>query len=278
MLKIDSHQHFWVYNPVRDAWITDDMSVIQRDFLPGDLSPVYNEHEISGCVAVQADQSEAENGFLISQANSNNFIKGIVGWVNLKADNIEDRLQYYSTINIVKGFRHVLQAEPDDRYMLDRKFMQGIGLLDAYGFTYDILVKPNHLRYVKDFVVAFPNQCFVIDHIAKPYIKDKVIDGWREEISAIAAYPNVSCKISGMVTEANWTNWTVDDFTPYLDTVFNAFGASRVMFGSDWPVCNVAGEYKGVLNVAGSYVDKLSVNEQELFWAKNAIEFYGLSV
>jgi L-fuconolactonase len=276
MRKIDSHQHFWLYNPVNHAWINDDMQVIQRDFLPADLQPILQENGIEGCVAVQVDQTEAENDFLLDLAEKNSFIKGIVGWIDLQADNIEERLQYYSSIKPMKGFRHILQGEPDEKFMLNEKFKHGIGLLNQYGFSYDILIMPNHLPYAKEFVAAFPEQRFVIDHLAKPYIKDKRINGWKEDIQAIATFPNVSCKVSGMVTEADWANWKTEDFTPYLDVVFNAFGASRVMYGSDWPVCNIAGGYKGVLNVIENYVSRLNQNEQELFWAKNVVDFYRL--
>jgi L-fuconolactonase len=276
MLKIDAHQHFWVYNPVKDAWITDDMQVIQRDFLPGDLLPVLQQHNIAGCVAVQADQSEIENDFLLGIAETNPFIKGIVGWVDLRADNIEDRLQHYHGIKLIKGFRHILPGEPDERFMLDKKFMHGIGLLNQYGFTYDILIHPPHLPYAVELAAAFPYQRFVIDHIAKPYIKGRQVDGWRQGIEAVAVYPNVHCKISGMVTEAEWSNWIPHDFEPYMDAVFNAFGANRVMFGSDWPVCNLAGGFSGALKAISEYILQLSEYEQELFWGKNAIEFYRL--
>ena len=276
MLKIDAHQHFWQYHPVKDAWITDDLKVIQRDLLPEDVAPVLTKNGIAGCVAVQADQSEAENEFLLGLAEVHSFIKGIVGWVDLQADNIAERLEYYSGIKLMKGFRHILQAEPDDDFMLNPRFMQGISLLGQFNFSYDILIKPDHLPYAGQLVAAFPDQRFVIDHLAKPYIKAKTVDGWREGIRALATCDNVSCKISGMVTEADWANWKPEDFTPYLDVIFNAFGANRVMFGSDWPVCNLAGGYTGVLSIVEAYVAKLSPNEQELFWAKNAIEFYGL--
>jgi L-fuconolactonase len=276
MRKIDSHQHFWLYNPVNHAWINDDMRVIQRNFLPADLQPILHENSIEGCVAVQVDQTEAENDFLLDLAEKNSFIKGIVGWIDLQADNIEERLQYYSHIKLMKGFRHILQGEPDEKFMLNEKFKHGIGLLNQYGFSYDILIMPNHLPYAKTFVAALPETRFVIDHLAKPYIKDKRINGWKEDIQAIATLPNVYCKISGMVTEADWANWKAEDFTPYMDVVFNAFDANRVMYGSDWPVCNVAGGYKGVLNVIENYASQLSQTEQELFWAKNAVDFYRL--
>jgi L-fuconolactonase len=277
MLKVDSHQHFWIYDPVKDAWITEEMSVIKKDFLPDEISRELNTHQISGCVAVQADQSEKETEFLIGLAQNHSFIKGVVGWVDLTADNVEERLAYYRSIKQVKGFRYILQAEPVE-FMLDKNFLRSIGLLQQYGFTYDILVNPQQLSFANHLVAKFPDQPFVIDHLAKPYIKSKGIDGWREDISKMAAFPNVYCKVSGLVTEADWHNWSTGDFVPYMDVVFNAFGSNRVMYGSDWPVCNLAGGYAGVLNVVNNYVDKLSLNEQEMFWAKNVMEFYGIDV
>lgn len=276
MLKIDSHQHYWQYHPVKDAWITDDLEVIQKDLLPGDVEPLMQQYGIAGCVAVQADQSEQENDFLIGLAQENVFIKGIVGWVDLRSENIEERLQHYSQISIIKGFRHILQTEADERYLLGDKFMRGINLLNKYNFTYDILIKPNHLPYAKELVAAFPQQRFMVDHLAKPYIKDGLLAEWQTGIETIAQHQNVSCKISGMVTEADWQNHKPTDFEPYLDVVFNAFGSKRVMFGSDWPVCNLAGGYSSVLNSIEKYINRLSLKEQELFWANNAIDFYRL--
>jgi L-fuconolactonase len=276
MLKIDSHQHFWIYHPVKDAWISSDMQVIRRDFLPDDVLPLLQENKIAGCIAVQADQSETETDFLLGLADMNSFIKGVVGWVDLSADNIEERLQYYSSFKGLKGFRHILQAEPDVRFMLNKKFMRGISLLHLYNFTYDILINTSHLPYAKELVAAFPDQQFVIDHIAKPCIKDGLIDEWEQGIRDIAAHQNIYCKVSGMVTEADWANCAADDFIPYLDVVFNAFGPNRIMFGSDWPVCNLAGGYKKALDAVSDYVSKLKIEEQALFWAGNAIAFYQL--
>lgn len=278
MLKIDSHQHYWTYHPVKDAWITDDMQVIQRDFLPGNVLPCMQENGISGCVAIQADQSEKENEFLLGLAGQHSFIKGIIGWIDLRANNLEERLQHYSKIKLMKGFRHILPGEPDDRFMLDEKFMRGIGLLSGYGFTYDVLINLRHLPYVPEFLAAFPNQRFVIDHLAKPFIKDKQLEEWKQNIEAVAAFPNVYCKVSGLTTEADWNNWTSDDFEPYLNVVFNTFGTHRLMFGSDWPVCNLAGGYNGVLAAIDKYIGRLSEHDKQLFWGKNSIEFYGLEV
>jgi L-fuconolactonase len=278
MHKIDAHQHFWHYNAVRDSWITDNMQVIKHDFLPADLLPQLSSNGIHGCIAVQADQSESENDFLLQLASENNFIRGVVGWVDLQAADVEDRLNYYSKFKKMKGFRHVLQGELQRDLMLTNAFKQGIGLLNKYGFTYDVLIFPDQLKFTEQLVALYPDQTFIIDHIAKPNIKGQKIDGWKENIQAIAKYPNVSCKVSGMVTEANWNTWQEADFKPYLDTIFEAFGFSRVLFGSDWPVCLVAATYSRMLDIVKHYTAKFSAQEQALFWGNNAIKIYRLDV
>lgn len=276
MLRVDAHQHFWIFDPVRDSWINNEMRVIQTDFLPDDLYPVLTENGMDGCVAVQADQTEQQNDFLLGLAKDNPFIKGIVGWVDLRADNIADRLAYYSGFDLIKGFRHVLQGEEDRALMLNARFKNGINQLKNYGFTYDILIFPDQLQYVSEFAAAFPNQKFVIDHIAKPDIKHQKINNWAKNIRAIAEHQNLYCKVSGMVTEADWSNWKTEDFTPYLDIVFEAFGANRLIFGSDWPVCQLAADYGKVKGIVEQYVSRLSVNEQSAFWVGNASAFYNL--
>jgi L-fuconolactonase len=276
MPRIDSHQHFWIFDPVRDSWINDEMRVIQRDFLPGDLQPILKENGIDGCVAVQADQSETQNDFLLGLAQDNHFIKGIVGWVDLRADNITERLEYYSQFELMKGFRHVLQGEEDRALMLKSGFRSGISNLKKYGFTYDILIFPDQLQYMSAFMGGFTDQKFVIDHLAKPNIKDKKIDDWAKDIRAVAKHENLCCKVSGMVTEADWKNWKAEDFFPYLDVLFDAFGAGRLMFGSDWPVCQVAATYGQMKGIVEQYTTKLSANEQSAFWGGNATHFYNL--
>jgi L-fuconolactonase len=276
MPKIDAHQHFWIFDPVRDSWINDEMSVIQRDFLPGDLEPVLQANGIDGCVAVQADQSEIQNDFLLDLADYNPFIKGVVGWVDLRAGNIEERLEYYSAFDAMKGFRHVLQGEEDRALMLKPAFKSGISKLSKYGFTYDILIFPDQLQYVSEFVSAFPDTKFVIDHIAKPYIKDKKIDDWAADMRKVAQHENLCCKVSGMVTEADWKNHKPADFIPYMDVVFEAFRADRLMFGSDWPVCQVAANYTEMKSIVEQYTIALSATEQASFWGDNAIKFYNL--
>jgi len=275
-MVIDSHQHFWKYEPVKHSWIDDDMSVIRRDFSPSDLAKVYQENSIDGCVAVQADQTLEETDFLIDLASINNFIKGIVGWVDLRAENIENVLEKYSTDKIVKGFRHVVQVEADHNFLLRPNFTRGISLLEKHNFTYDILVFPHQLGSVLEFVKKFPHQKFVIDHIAKPYIKDGYFEGWATMMTAIGKHKNVSCKMSGMVTEADFNIWTPEQIHPYMDIVLEAFGSKRILFGSDWPVCLVAGNYSKIKKLTTDFISQLSQIEQNSIMGNNAIEFYNL--
>jgi L-fuconolactonase len=277
MQKIDAHQHYWQFDPVRDNWITEDMSVIRRDFMPADLQPLLERNEIDGSVLVQTCQDESDNQFMLQLAAENDFIKGVVGWVDLRASDVEDRLRYYKdNYPKMKGFRHVLQGEPDEKFMLRDDFKGGIGLLNKYDFTYDILIYPNHIKYASELVAEFPDQKFVVDHLAKPYIKRQEIDQWKKDMEYLSYYQKVYCKVSGMLTEADWYSWRTDDFNPYLDTVFNAFGTNRVMYGSDWPVCLLAGGYNRALEILQIYTSGYSPEEQEQFFGGNAISFYDL--
>ncbi|RWY53933.1 amidohydrolase family protein [Mucilaginibacter gilvus] len=275
MQKIDAHQHFWKFDPVRDSWISDDMAVIQRDFYPEHLAPVLAENGIDACIAVQADQSETQTNFLIDFAKSNPFIIGVVGWVDLRADDLYERLQHYSKRSVVKGFRHVLQGEAGE-FMLGEKFMRGISMLNQYGFTYDVLIRHDQLSYAEQLVAAFPQQKFVIDHLAKPAIKAQETAPWAQQIAAIAQHENVYCKVSGFCTEADWANWHPSDVKPYLDVVFQAFGTDRLMFGSDWPVNLVAGGYNKTVECLNAYLAPFSPADQEKFWGDNAASFYNL--
>jgi L-fuconolactonase len=275
-MRIDAHQHFWKFNPIRDSWITDDMSVIRRDFLPADLKPILAANGFDGCIVVQSDQTEEENDFQLKNAETHEFVKGVVGWVDLQADNIEERLEYYSQFSKLKGFRHILQGEKQRDLMLKPQFLNGVGRLSAYNFTYDILIYPDQLQFIPTFVAAFPNQKFVLDHIAKPNIKRGEIENWKTSIQAIAKYENVYCKVSGMVTEANWSNWQTEDFTPYLDVVVEAFGINRIMYGSDWPVCELAGGYERSLSIVQQYFSLYSTAKQNQFFGENASVFYNI--
>lgn len=275
-MVIDSHQHFWIYEAEKHAWIDDNMKVIRKDFLPEDLKIIYQQNNIDGCVAVQADQTLVETDFLLDLAAKNDFIKGIVGWADLRATNIDEVLEKYSKFEKLKGFRHVVQGEADHNFMLRPDFLNGIAALEKYNFTYDILIFPHQLGAALELVRRFPNQKFVIDHIAKPYIKDGFYDGWATSMKAIGEYQNVYCKLSGMTTEADYNNWTPEQIEPYMQLVLDAFGADRILFGSDWPVCLVAGNYTKTKELVTNFIAKLSPDEQAGIMGKNAIKFYNL--
>jgi len=274
--RIDSHQHFWMFDPVRDSWITDEMKVIKKDFLPADLQPILKQHGFDGCVTVQSDQSYNENRFQLHNATENDFIKGIVGWVDLASSHVERDFEYLSQFEKIKGFRHVLQGEPQRDLMLQPAFVNGISLLGTYNYTYDILIFKDQLQYLPKFISAFPDQRFILDHIAKPDIKNNDIDQWKKDISVLGQFENLYCKVSGMVTEANWKTWKKEDFKPFLDTVVETFGVEKIMFGSDWPVCLVAASYTEVVAIVEDYFSSFSKNEQENFFGLNAIKFYNL--
>jgi len=273
---IDAHQHFWQFDPVRDNWINEEMAIIQHDFLPQQLEKILSENGIDGSVIVQSDQSEKENEFQLNNAAQYDFIRGVVGWVDLQAVDIEEKLLYYQQFKKLKGFRHVLQGEPQRDLMLQPAFKNGIGLLNKYGFSYDVLIFPDQLKYAAQLAAAFPDQPFVIDHIAKPKIKDGLIADWKKDIFSLAAHENVVCKISGMVTEADWKNWKAEDFTPYLDVIVAAFGTDRIMYGSDWPVCLVAAYYAKTKQIVDDYFSQFSADEQAAFYGKTATAFYKL--
>jgi L-fuconolactonase len=277
-MNVDAHQHFWQYDAQRDAWITDEMAVLQRDFMPADLLPQLAANNIGACIAVQADQSERETQFLLGLAAQNPAISGVVGWVDLCAANVAKRLEYFSQFEKLCGFRHVAQSEPDDNFLLREDFLRGIAALSEFDFAYDVLIYPRQLPAAIGLVERFPRQRFIVDHIAKPEIKSGRISPWDAHMRALAAHPNVYCKVSGMITEADWENWRAEDFRPYLDVVFDAFGPDRLIFGSDWPVCLLAGTYSRVKHLLDDYVRHFSAEANCKIFGSNAIEFYGLRV
>ncbi len=274
-MKIDSHQHFWTYHPDTHGWIDDSMQAIRQSFFPNNLEPLLKAASIDGCVAVQADQTETETQFLLQLAKENPFIKGVVGWVDLRSENIEEQLAALCSEQTLKGFRHILQGEAPE-FMLQPAFLNGIAALATFEFTYDILIFPKHLAAATTLVKKFPNQPFVIDHLAKPYIKAGLIDEWKTAIREIAKFENVSCKISGMVTEADYQQWQPTDFKPYLDVAVEAFGTKRLMYGSDWPVCLVAADYNQQLDIVENYFAHFSQTEKEAIMGGNAKAFYNL--
>jgi L-fuconolactonase len=275
-MNIDSHQHFWRYDAVRDAWITEAMAILQRDFLPEHLAVELTANAMDASVAVQADQSETETMFLLDLAEKDKRIAGVVGWVDLRSPHLAQRLQHFSHFSKLRGFRHIAQAEPDDRFLVREDFVRGVAQLRTFGFTYDILVYPKQLPAAIELVTRLPEQRFVIDHLAKPEIKSGKTEPWATYMRKIAQHKNVFCKVSGLVTEGDWKHWKADDFRPYLDVVFDAFGPDRLMFGSDWPVCLLAGTYRQVKQLVETYVKDFSQADREKIFGGNAALFYGL--
>jgi L-fuconolactonase len=275
-VRIDSHQHFWRFNPEDYGWMKSDWP-IRRDFLPADLEPELRACNLDGCVAVQARQSLAESRWLLDLAEGASIIRGVVGWVDLCSPSITKQLEEFAPHPRFVGVRHVVQDEPDDEFMLRPDFLRGIAALREFGLTYDLLIFPRQLPAAIALVQKFPEQPFVLDHLAKPQIKDGVLSPWREQVRELSKLPNVSCKVSGMVTEADWQAWRADDFKPYLDVVFEAFGPDRLMFGSDWPVCLLAGSYERVFGLMRDYVGQLGTDSDTKFFGANAVKFYGLT-
>lgn len=272
---IDTHVHFWQFEPLRDTWINEEMEVLQRDFFPRDLERMAGKFHIDGVVAVQADQSEKETEFLCTLASQNKIIKGIVGWVDLKAVNLKEKFQQYSKISIIKGFRHILQAEEPD-YMLHPKFVEGVKLLKEFNFTYDVLVQNKQLPEVIKLIEKLPDQKFIIDHCAKPAIAKRQIENWEQNLKIIAENKNVYCKISGLVTEAIWHGWNKKDFYPYLDVAVKCFGPERIVFGSDWPVIYLSASYGKWIGLMKDYMSQFNHSEQDEFFSENAKRFYDL--
>ncbi len=253
------------------------MECLQKDFMPSDLKPLLDKTGFDGTIAVQARQCIEETQWLLELSDQYSFIRGIVGWVDLRSDKLIQQLDQFSYHPKFRGVRHVVHDEPDDNFMLRDDFLQGISKLPAYKLTYDLLLFPKHIPVAIELVKRFPNQLFVLDHIVKPFIKDGIISPWDKEIKQLASFDNVFCKVSGMVTEADWKSWGVEDFTPYLDVIFECFGTDRIMLGSDWPVCTVAGEYKQIMQIPLDYIEQLSQNEKNIIYSKNALHFYGIN-
>jgi L-fuconolactonase len=275
MITIDTHHHFWRYDPVEYDWITDDMYQIKNDFLPEQLKGVIEKAGVDAVVTVQARQTVGETEWLFDLAAENDFIRGVVGWLPLINPDIELYLERYSENPYLKALRHVLQGEKDE-YMLTKEFNHGIGLLKKFNLVYDILIFEKQLPAAIQLVDHHPDQLFVLDHIAKPRIAENILSPWKENICKLAERPNVYCKISGMVTEADFNSWTREKLYPYLDIVMETFGPDRLMFGSDWPVCLTACEYEEWLNLVKNWLGQLSVEEQAKILGKNAVKVYRL--
>lgn len=274
-MRIDAHVHLWRFDPVRDAWITPEMGVIRHDFLPEHLEPLLREANIDGVVAVQADQSETETHFLLDLAAEHACIRGVVGWIDLTAADLAAQLTAYRAYPALKGFRHIAQAEADD-FLTRPGIIRGVQTLGAHGFRYDILIYPRQLAAAATLVSACPGVTFIVDHCAKPNIATGDFTAWRSGIAALAAHPHVHCKLSGLVTEAAWDRWQPHELTPVLDWALECFGADRLMFGSDWPVCLLAANYARVFDVVSAWTEQLSEAERRAIFGDTASRIYQL--
>ncbi len=273
---IDSHHHFWKYNPKDYGWIDESMSAIARDFLPDDLLEETRAAGVHGVVSVQARQTIEETNWLLGLAEANHFIRGVVGWLPLAGPDLGEHLDAVASHPKLKAIRHVLQDEPDDDFILGDAFNAGVAQLESRDLAYDILVGEHQLPQVVDFVDRHPAMRFVLDHIAKPMIAVEELEPWKKNIARLAERPNVYCKLSGMVTEADWGNWTPEQLRPYFDAVLDAFGPERLMFGSDWPVCLLACEYANWLALVKGWAIDLSHEEKKWLFGGTAAEAYQL--
>jgi L-fuconolactonase len=265
-MRIDAHLHFWRYRPEELGWIEDSLSSLRRDFLPRDVEPELAAGHLDACIAVQARQTLEETRWLLQLAEEAPFVAGVVGWVDLRAADVRDRLTELARNPKLVGVRHVVQAEPDDRFLLRPDFLRGIAALGELGLTYDLLVYPRHLPVATELVRRFPDQRFVVDHLAKPAIRAQVVEPWASRLRELARSPNAFCKLSGMVTEADWTAWKPEHFRPYLEFALETFGPERLLFGSDWPVCTVAASYVEAVSLVADFLERYprQVREQVL--------------
>jgi L-fuconolactonase len=276
-MHIDAHQHFWIYNPAEYDWIDDSMAALRRDFLPPDLHPELEGSDLQGSVAVQARQSLEETRWLLELADSSPWILGVVGWVDLRSPDVRSQLKVLARNPKLVGVRHIVQSEPDDQFLLQPDFLRGISALEEFDLAYDILIYTKHLPVAADFVRRFPRQRFVLDHLAKPPIKSGDIDLWAPQIRRLAEFPNLFCKLSGLVTEADWQHWEAEQIIPFLDVAFEAFGPDRLMIGSDWPVCLVATSYARWAAVVKNYLLEQTPECREGVLGGNAQRFWRLN-
>ena len=277
-MRIDAHHHLWSYNEEQYDWIDDSMAKLRHDFLPKELSRVLDDNNIDGSVVVQARQSLEETNWLLELSNHNEQIKGVVGWIDLTAEDLEDQLTRYKKHKKLVGFRHVIQAETDPHFMRNPEFINGLSLLAKHDFTFDLLIFTCQLEESIRMLNQVPELRVVIDHIAKPdLIAHKNFTDWQHGIKQLASNPTTHCKLSGMVTEADWQNWSANDFNQYLDYCFKVFGEGRLMFGSDWPVCLVAAEYSEVKAIIENFLSSFSALQQEKIFGRNAMNFYQLN-
>ena len=279
MMRIDAHQHFWRYTAEEYGWIDDSMAALRRDFLPAESAREMSAAGWDACIAVQVRQTLEETRWLLALADAHPAIAGVVGWVDLQAgaEAVRARLASFAAHPKLVGVRHIVQAEPDDRFLVRPQVLDGLAVLREFGLAFDLLIYRRHLRVAADCVARFPDQRFVLDHLAKPNIRGRERQPWDEDIRALAAHRNVYAKLSGLITEAHWKAWTPDELRPYLDVAFDAFGWERLIVGSDWPVCLVAGDYRRTMDVVLEYMAARPAHERDAVLGGNAQRFWRLT-
>jgi len=275
-MRIDAHQHFWQFDPIKHEWIDESMQAIRKSFLPTDLQKEIESVGIDGTIAVQADETEKENSYLLSLSDENDFIKAIVGWIDLKALDAIERMQYWKKHDKIKGFRCIMQGQEDSNYLTNKDFLENIKKLVPYGYTYDLLVYHNQFPSLIKFVEKLPDNRMILDHLGKPDIKNKNIKEWKVNLKILAQHPGIYCKLSGMITEADYERWTYEDLKPYLETAAEYFGVDRICFGTDWPVCLVAGSYAQVYEIIEKFSNQLTADEKNKLLGLNTMKFYNI--
>lgn len=275
-VRIDAHQHFWRYHAAQYPWIDAKKTPLTRDFLPSDLEPLLDRAGFDACIAVQARQDVDDTRFLLEMAAAHPFVAGVVGWLDLQAEDLHRQLEYWAGDAKLVGVRHIVHDEPDDAFMLRPAFLRGLGMLAEFELTYDLLLYPKHLPVAIDVVSRFPNQRFVLDHLAKPRIRVGEIDAWARDLEALAAHPHVYAKLSGLVTEADWDAWSPEQLRPYLDVALGCFDANRLMIGSDWPVCTLAGEYGQVMSAVVAFAQAQTPDDCRAILGGTATTFWRL--
>ena len=275
-MRVDAHQHFWRYNHEEYGWLDDSMQALRRDFFPENLKPELERAGFDGSIAVQTRQNLEETRWLLQLADHDPTILGVIGWVDLCSPNVRSEIAEFAEKQKLLGVRHIVQSEPDQRFLLQPEFLRGVSALAEFGLTYDILIYPRHLSAAAEFVERFPEQRFVLDHLAKPPIRSRQLQPWESDLRALAKFRNVFCKVSGLATEAEWNSWRAEDIIPYLNVAFEAFGADRLIFGSDWPVCTVAASYTQVVELVQDYLSRFSSEVRDAVFGGNAERFWKL--
>jgi L-fuconolactonase len=277
-MRLDAHQHFWSYDEREYDWIDERMARIRRDFSPDDLEPILKRNGFDGSIAVQVRQSPRETEYLLGLADQHPFIRGVVGWVDLKSAAVREDLERFRVHPRFRGVRHVVQSEPDERFLLGEELLGAVAVLRELDLTYDILVYHHQLPAVAEFVAHFPESRLILDHLGKPAIARGELEPWASWIRKLGRAPNLYCKLSGLVTEADWQEWKKSDFTLYLDIALEAFGPGRLVFGSDWPVATLAASYEQVVDIVEEFLHPLPSEEKEAIFGGNAASFYEVEV